>query len=120
MDEEISKFSHFISRHQFALFISGVVVLSLLLVTIALTLYVSSGTAQLDLSRPGYEKIRTQVRTDESFKGFSDSGQLDADSLKQFESLYDQKLKEVESVDAFGNDVLSPKSLQIDQQPAAE
>ena len=120
MDEEISRFSRFIGRHQFALFISGVVVLSLLLVIIALTLYVSSGTAQLDLSRPGYEKIRTQVRNDESFKGFSDSGPLDDTSLKQFESLYDQRLKEVESVDAFGNDVLSPKSLQIDQQSAVE
>lgn len=120
MDEETSRYSLFISRHQFALFISGVAVLSLLLVTVALTLYVSSGTAQLDLSRPGYEKIRTQVRSDESFKGFSDSGPLDESSLKQFESLYDQRLKDVESVDAFGNDVLSPKSLQIDQQPAAQ
>jgi hypothetical protein len=120
MDEEFSKFSRYMHRHQFIVFISGVIVLAFLLVTVALTLYVSSGTAQLDLSRPGYEKIRTQVRSDESFKGFSSSGTLDDASLKQFESLYDQRLKEIESVDAFGNDVLSPKSLQIDQQPAAE
>ena len=120
MDEEISKFSRYMNRHQFVLFISGVIVLAFLLIAIALTLYVSSGTAQLDLSRPGLEKIRTQVRSDEAFKGFSSSGSLDSASLKQFEALYDQRLKEVESVDAFGNDVLSPKSLQIDQQPAAE
>ena len=120
MDEEISKFSRYMNRHQFVLFIGGVIVLAGLLVTIALTLYVSSGTAQLALSRPGLEKIRAQVRSDESFKGFSSNGTLDDASLKQFEALYDQRLREVESVDAFGNDVLSPKSLQIDQQPATE
>lgn len=120
MDDEISKFSQFVGRHQYVLFIGGTVIVAVLLVAVSLTLYVSSGTAQLDLSRPGYEKIRTQVRSDESFKGFSSSGALDESALKQFEGLYDERLKEADSVDAFGNDVLSPKSLQIDQQPAAE
>ena len=120
MDDEISKFAQFMGRHQYILFIGGTIVIALLLVAVSLTLYVSSGTAQLDLSRPGYEKIRTQVRSDESFKGFSASGTLDKNSLTQFETLYDQRLKEAESVDAFGNDVLSPKSLQIDQQSAGE
>lgn len=120
MDDELSKFSQFIARHQFILFIVGTVLLAVILVAASLALYVSSGTAQLDLSRPGYEKLRTQVRSDESFKGFSSSGTLDEKALKQFESLYDERLKEIEAVDAFGNDVLSPKSLQIDRQPIAE
>jgi hypothetical protein len=116
MEDEGSVFSLFVQRHRFTVFIMGVVGLAILLVSIALALYVSSGTAQLDLSRPGYEKIRTQVRSDEAFKGFSSSGKIDENTLRQFEALYEERLREVESVDAFGSDVLSQKSLQIDQQ----
>lgn len=103
------------AKQRFIIFIAGAIIISVALVAVSLSLYISSGTAQLDLSRPGLEKIRDQVQNDDSFEGFSSNGSLDKDALTEFDSLYSKKLKEAESVDAFGNDVLSPGSLQIDQ-----
>lgn len=108
-----------IKQHRFALMICGSVGVSILLVLAALALYVSSGTAQLDLSRPGYAAIRKQLQQTDEFRGFSSEGELDQKALKQFDELYMQKLKDAQAVDAFGNDVLSPQSLQIDNQSAA-
>lgn len=109
-----------IRSHRFATFVIGSIVISILLVMVALALYASSGTEQLDLSRPGLADIREQAQNDDKFKGFSSSGPLDDPALDEFAKLYDTKLKEATSVDAFGGDALSPKSLQIDQATAAK
>src|SRR3990167_8837039 len=107
-----------IKEHRFFFMIVGSISASVLLVLAALALYVSSGTAQLDLSRPGYAAIREQIKDNDEFRGFSSEGELDKKALQQFDDLYMQKLKDAQAVDAFGNDVLSPQSLQIDNQSA--
>jgi hypothetical protein len=107
-----------IKEHRFFFMILGSISASVLLVLAALALYVSSGTAQLDLSRPGYAAIREQIKDNDEFSGFSSDGELDKKALQQFDDLYMQKLKDAQAVDAFGNDVLSPQSLQIDNQSA--
>lgn len=101
--------------HRLLLMVFGSVVVAGLLVMVSLALYYSTGASQLDLSRPGYSDIRDQVRNDDDYKGFEANGPIDAESLAEFEKLYSQKLKEIEATDAFRNDVLSPKSLQIEQ-----
>ena len=111
-----SPFVIFFDEHRFLFLVFGSIVVAVMLVFVALSLYVSSGTAQLDLSRPGYQAIREQVHEDTSFNGFDANGPLDKKALTQFQSMYDAKLKEAQSVDAYGNDVLSPESLQIDQE----
>lgn len=108
------------SRHKFIAMILLSVGAAMLLVAVALGLYVSSGTEQLDLSRPGYASIRKQAQNTDSFQGFNASGPVDKAALDEFDKLYSEQLKSAMSVDAFGNDVLSPKSLQIDQKTAAE
>lgn len=115
--------SGFVAEHRFIVLVLASIVISIALVMVSLSLYVSSGTAQLDLSRPGYKAIRDQVQqhdASDSFNGFDASGDLDKAALQEFDKLYSQKLKEATSTDAFGNDVLSPESLQIDQQSAAK
>ena len=111
---DIDAHSH--SSRRFATLIVSSIVVALVLVSAALALYSSSGAEQLDLSRPGYAKILEQANRDDSFKGFSSNGQLDKTALDEFEKLYVSKMKEVTSIDAFGGDVLSQKSLQIDQE----
>ncbi len=105
----------FFDHHRFLFLVFGSIIIAIFLVFVALSLYVSSGTSQLDLSRPGYQAIREQVHEDTSFNGFDANGALDKNALNRFQSLYDAKLKEAESFDAYGNDVLSPESLQIDK-----
>ena len=110
----------FFREHRFLFLVFGSIVVATLLVMVSLGLYVSSGTSQLDLSRPGYADIREQVHTEKTFQGFDATGKLDKKALDKFNELYSTKLEEATAVDAFGNDVLSPESLQIDSKSAAK
>ncbi|HEY1085791.1 MAG TPA: hypothetical protein VGE34_03655 [Candidatus Saccharimonadales bacterium] len=100
--------------HRLIIFVLGSVVASVVLVMISFSLYVSSGASQLDLSRPGLADIRSEARSDDDFEGFPADGQLDEAALSQFNQLYTEKLKELQDVDAYKSDVLSPESLNID------
>lgn len=118
-EEHHSAIEH-VKDHRYLLLIFGSIGISVLLVLVALSLYVSSGASQLDLSRPGYASIRSQVDSNDTFAGYSSSGDIDKSALNQFNSLYIMKLTQVTAVDAFGNDVLSPEALQIDQKSALQ
>lgn len=102
------------AQHRFVVMITGSVIIALLLVAISLQLYASSGTAQLDLSRPGYKSVRDQIRPDDTFDGFPATGAIDDSALKNFKELYEKRAKDATSTDAFGSDVLSEQTLGID------
>ncbi|HEU5121718.1 MAG TPA: hypothetical protein VFT59_02640 [Candidatus Saccharimonadales bacterium] len=101
-------------QNKFLWMVGGSVVAALFLVGVALALYASSGAAQLDLSRPGYQSVRQQAAQDDSFDGFPATGTLDDKAIEQFRKLYDERAKQATGVDSFGGDVLSDKSLSID------
>lgn len=102
------------ARHRFIVMIAGSVTIALLLVLVSMQLYSISGTAQLDLSRPGYKSVRDQISRDQTFNGFPATGNIDATVLHEFKDLYDNRAKQVTTVDAFGSDVLSDQALGID------
>lgn len=113
-NEQIAPLSRW-ARNRFLLAIFGSIVVALLLATYSMVLYNSSGTAQLDLSRPGYKSVRDKVKIDNSFDGFLESGQVDMAALDEFRQLYAPKAKDALSVDAFNSDVLSDHALGIEQ-----
>ena len=100
-------------EHRFFLMIVGSVGIALTLVAVSLTLYHRSGTAQLDLSRPGYLEIRKALPEGDNYKAFPSSGPLDSSALKKFETQYDRQLKKIQQMDTFSGDPLSLESLQI-------
>ena len=101
-------------QHKFMVMVGATIGLSLLLVVVAMWLYNTSGAAQLDLSRPGYQSVRDKVDSDNSFKGFSASGEIDKQALDEFRVLYDKQLKEATTVESFGGNVMSDATLGID------
>lgn len=108
------------SQHRFLIMIASAVVISLFLVGVGLALYSSSGAAQLDLSRPGYAAVRSEAtKAADKYEGFSATGPIDQEALKQFRQLFDEQSKSATSFDAFANDVLSESALKIDS-PAAD
>lgn len=113
LEPVVSKFA----QHRFVVLITGSVIIALLLVAVSMQLYSSSGTAQLDLSRPGYKSVRDQIRPEDAYDGFSASGPIDDAALKNFKELYDKRAKDA-SADAFGSDVLGEQTLGIDAPPA--
>lgn len=106
-----------VREHQFFSMVILVIVVSLFLVYVALSLYQSSGTMQLDLSRPGYDSARQEaIKDTEVFKGFSADGTLDKNALNEFDTLYKQKASEaLIGIDAFSGDALSDSALLLDR-----
>ncbi|MGO3702145.1 MAG: hypothetical protein ACTJG2_03100 [Candidatus Saccharimonadales bacterium] len=104
----------------FPLMVLGSIIVSLVLVAISLVLYNQSGAAQLDLSRPSYEAVRSQAQQSEPFVGFDpSSGTLDEEDFTSFDELYTNlySKKEGENMQEYKNayapEVLSDASLGI-------
>lgn len=100
-------------QHRFLMLVAGVIAISVFLVSVALSLYNSSGAAQLDLSRPGYQAVRNQAKRDIVSTSFPSSGPLDKESLDQFSKLYAEQSGKVTSVDSYDAAALGEDSLQM-------
>lgn len=103
-----------LAKNRFTALIMGSIIVALFLVAIALSLYVHSGAAQVDLSRPGYSSVRDEVKEGkDDFTGFSGTGVIDKDSLALFEKLYTKTIKEATKSEVFHSDIISDESLRI-------
>lgn len=112
--EDIGRVTAWRQHHRLILMILGAVSISLALVAISMSLYNSSGAAQLDLSRPGYSSVREQAQPDKGFTTFPSTGSISAQTLDDFRAIYEKKATEATTVDAFAGDVLSDIQLGID------
>lgn len=113
MLEELKKHqpTSFWHNQRYVILITCVILISISLVTLSMWLYNSSGTAQLDLSRPGYQSVREQADGGEEYKGFDATGALDQTALEEFNKLYAERAGRVKSIDAFGSEALSDDAL---------
>lgn len=111
-DNVASKFAH----HKLALLVIFTMIIALVLVVISMVMYNVSGTAQLDLSRPGFEGVSTHVDEDlRDFRTYSATGPIDSSSLEEFSELFDAQMDNVHSYDAFGGDPLNPEALGVSE-----
>jgi hypothetical protein len=116
-DKQLITEAHALSpweRHKFLVLVGGTIVVSLFLVSVALSLYNSSGAAQLDLSRPGYQSVRQQAAKSDDFSSYAGTGPINDKALTQFRQLYMSQAEQSSALDSFGGDVMSNKSLSID------
>ncbi len=111
LQQEAGKMSAW-QQHRFMVLVVGVIMISLFMVSIALSIYNSSGAALLDLSRPGYQSVRDQA-IDSRATSYPSSGPLDAEALDEFEKMYDERTSKVIDVDSFDASALSEESLQL-------
>lgn len=101
-------------HHRFVIMIVLVVTVAMFLVGISLALYASSGTAQLDLSRPGYVSVRDQALRSSDFDSFPATGTLDTSAISEFRAIYKEQSEKATNVDSFAGDVMSDVALSID------
>lgn len=106
-------------QHRFFVLIAIVTLISLFLVSVALSLYNTSGAAQLDLSRPGYQNVRKNAVQEEGVVSYPSSGELDKAALDQFLRMYDERAKKT-STKSFDPSAMSDTSLQLIDSPTAE
>lgn len=100
-------------RHRFFGLVAGVIIVSLFLVSVALSLYHSSGAAQLDLSRPGYTAVRKEAARGESSVSYPANGTLDEQALADFRRIYNDRLQRVTSTRSFEASAMSDDALQM-------
>jgi hypothetical protein len=100
-------------QHRFFALILAVNIISLLLVGVSLNLYNSSGAAQVDLSRPGYQSIQKEASSGEVSDSFASNGKLDAEAFDSFNKMYDNHARRVVGSGSFDAAALSVDSLQL-------
>lgn len=104
------------SQHRIVILVAITIVISLVLVVVGMVLYNVSGTAQLDLSRPGYEGVSTHIDEDvQSFREYSAAGPIDADSLDEFRQLFTTQAENAKAIEPFSGDPMAPNALGIDE-----
>ena len=103
------------SRHRMAILICVTVIISLILVSVSITMYNLNGTAQLDLSRPGYEGVNTRLDEEVAqFQEYATSGEITSESLEEFRTLFSSQAANAQEIDSFSTDPLNPVSLGIE------
>jgi hypothetical protein len=111
MIEQVKKW---IIKHQWPAFIIAVLVVATLLTSVSLWLYKVSGAAKLDLSRPGYEKIREDVQDDgDGTKPFSPTGVLDDAAIADFRSRYENIKARLDHMNDYDDATMSDENLGL-------
>ena len=113
--EELS----FWDTHRITLLLIITVAIAITLTVVSVAMYNSSGTAQLDLSRPGYRSVSSKVEKDNKMDAYSANGPVNKETIQEFIKLYDEQAKKAKAVDAFNGDPLNPEVLEFGV-PASE
>jgi hypothetical protein len=106
-----------LSQHRFLLLIIGTVIISIVLVAVSLFIYNTSGSAQLDFSRPGLESVSKQVERNRQTQDFPTTGTITTGTIDDFLNLYDDQSAKAKAVDAFNGDPLNPDVLEFTDLP---
>ena len=102
------------ARWQFAVFLALTVTITLVLTIVSYSLYVFSGTAQLDLSRPGYKQALSEVSPSNTDNySYSATGPLDKNALDGFKTKYDALASKTKSAGVFDSNALSDEQLNL-------
>lgn len=95
------------------LMIFGVIAISLLLVSVSMAVYNSSGAAQLDLSGPGFKDVQKKVQEENDSTSYQDSGSLDKTAFDDFRKMYDERMKAVTAINGFDPAAASSDSFNL-------
>lgn len=108
-DEDLS----FWDRHRLSLLLILTVCIAIIMTVISVIIYNSTGAAQLDLSRPGYRSVSSQVERTDEIDTYSSSGPVNKETIEEFMKLYDAQAEKAKAVDAFNGDPLNPEVLEF-------
>lgn len=112
LNKDAQKMSYW-QAHKFWVMIAGALVIALFLVLVAMNLYNSSGTAQVDLSRPEYENVRDKVGRDIEVVSFSATGDIDEETFEEFRKMFGEKADKVREGKYFSADAMTDGSLSL-------
>ncbi len=108
------KLPSLVHRYTFAFGVLLAIIASLVLTVFSVLLYVVTGTAKLDLSRPGYEGVRQKVaKSSPSQHGFDPSGPLDSKIISEYLEDYKKQSQSISKYDNFNPRLLDDAPLGL-------
>lgn len=107
-------------RHRFFFLVFITILISLSMTVISLVMYNVSGSAQLDLSRPGYQSVSSQVEREDTTGDFSASGPVTQETINDFIKTFNQYGDRAKAVDAFNGDPLNPETLEFTESTPSQ
>jgi hypothetical protein len=110
---EVAEELSYWDQHRFLLLIALTIIVAIVLVSISLVIYNVSGSAQLDLSRPGYQSVSDKVDQDDEIDEYDASGPVNTTTVNEFTTLYDAQAAKAKAIDAFNGDPLNPEVLEF-------
>jgi hypothetical protein len=114
MMAQLNRLIRWIGEHQWPVFIVLVLAIAISLTSVSLWLYHASSTAKLDLSRPGYEQVREDVKdSSDSTKPFSPTGNLNEAAIADFRSRYEGIKNRLDQINNYDSLVMSDKNLGL-------
>lgn len=103
-----------IGRYRLAVAIGAAIIATLGLTVVSVVLYTITGSAKLDLSRPGYGPARKQLsKNDNRSNKFGSSGPLDATTVTNYLKNYQTQSSELGSYDDFSKKLLDDAPLGL-------
>lgn len=107
------RIQHIVERHRMVYGIIAALIIAMLLTVVSMALYVSSGASRLDLSRPGYERVRSETQRDDQETTFSATGPMNSAVADDFQARFTKHRDTLSKLDTFGSDALDDAELQI-------
>jgi hypothetical protein len=90
--------------------------LALSLTVVSVAWYSLGGSSKLDLSRPGYEQERSEVRTTDTQKTYDTTSPVTKSAIDDFMKEYDDRAKELSGFGDFGDGALDDNDIQLKVQ----
>lgn len=106
-------FVELINRHRITYAVAAALVISMIMTAVSMALYVSSGASRLDLSRPGYEGVRSEVQRGTDEESFSASGSMNTSVANDFQKRFSKHRDTLQRLDTYGTNALEDTELQI-------
>jgi hypothetical protein len=103
----------FWDKHRLSLLLIITVAIAIVMTSISIVMYNSSGAAQLDLSRPGYRSVSGKIDENNAIDTYSATGEVNKNTIEEFMKLYDAQATKAKAVDAFNGDPLNPEVLEF-------
>ena len=89
------------------------VVVALVLTSISVAVYSLGGFAKFDLSRPGFERERTQIKQADVQKVYDTTSPVTKEAVDAFLKDYDARIKDISSFGNFRDSALEDNDLQL-------
>jgi hypothetical protein len=105
-------------RHKLPVALVLAILAALLLTTISVSMYYVAGFYRYDLSRPGYEKERTEIAKPSPQKEYDTTSPVTKTTIDEFLSEFDSRQKDLNAYGDYRDQSLADEDLLLTAPPA--